>query len=100
MIYIVEDERYDDLEDAVDAVIDNIDTDEFDEFLNEVYSDIEIAGVFYSPARVLHKVDPIYYNCAFCDWTDGLRDEIAEAIEGMRYGDSETVYGVDVEVGN
>lgn len=98
MVFIVHGERYVELEDAVDAVIDGIDSKEYDDYLDETHEMVQIAGAEYTPSYVLKEVDPLYYDCSFSDWTDSLRDEITETLECMDCGDSDTVYGVDVEV--
>ena len=40
----------------------------FDEYLNETYPEIEVAGIFFLPSDILKSCDPIAYNCGFIDW--------------------------------
>lgn len=54
----------------------------YDDMLNEVYGDIELAGLTYSTARTLKLVDPIAYRTGFLDWIDGETGETLEEIEG------------------
>lgn len=50
---------------------------EYDDFLDEVYGDIQIGYLTFSPSEVLYKLDPIAYKCGFSDWLsdEGLTDE-------------------------
>jgi len=42
----------------------------YDDFLDEVYGDVEIAGLTYATSEVLKATDPIAYRCGFLDWLD------------------------------
>jgi hypothetical protein len=42
----------------------------FNDFLDEVYSDFEIAGMTYRPSYVLENTDPTAYRVMFHDWAD------------------------------
>ena len=42
----------------------------FDEFLNECYGTITIAGMTYHAGDILLECDPIAYRVTFNDWTD------------------------------
>lgn len=58
----------------------------FDEFLDDVYGVVEVAGLSYCTSDLLKSTDPIAYRCAFNDWLDA---EISEGnikeIEGLYY---------------
>lgn len=41
---------------------------DYDEFLNEVYGDINVCGLKYPASQVLYEVDPIVYRCGMADW--------------------------------
>jgi hypothetical protein len=41
----------------------------YDEFLNECYGDVEIAGMKHPTSQVLKEVDPIAYDVGFSDWS-------------------------------
>ena len=43
----------------------------FEEWLDEVYEPVEIAGVTIAASTVLRECDPIAYRCAVADWEDG-----------------------------
>lgn len=42
----------------------------FDDMLDDVYGDVEIAGMTYPASRTLLRVDPIAYRVSFNDWLD------------------------------
>ena len=53
----------------------------FDEWLDDVYGNAEIAGYEYQTSRVLKQVDPIAYRVGFSDWIsfqieDGMLIEV------------------------
>lgn len=50
---------------------------EYDDFLDETYGNIQIGCCTFSPSRVLSELDPIAYRCGFSDWLDseGLTEE-------------------------
>lgn len=53
--------------------------DEYDDMLDEVYGDCNIAGMSYSTSKALKDVDTVAYNVGFNDWVDGYEIEnIAE----------------------
>lgn len=57
----------------------------YDEELNSA-GDIEVAGLLFSPARIIRELDPIAYRTGFNDWADaeGIDTDalIGEAREG------------------
>ena len=42
----------------------------YDEMLDEVFEDVDIAGLKYATSRALKELDPIAYRCGFLDWLD------------------------------
>lgn len=48
----------------------------YDEWLDEVYGDVQIGPYEYSTARALRLVDPIAYRTGFSDWLDDMGIEI------------------------
>ena len=55
----------------------------FDETLDEVYREAQIAGVTYSTSYALKKIDPTAYRVGFLDWLDSeeLTTDESEADE-------------------
>lgn len=48
---------------------------QYDEMLDEIYPEVQIAGLNYSTSHALREVDPTAYRCGFADWLDSeLRD--------------------------
>jgi hypothetical protein len=47
----------------------------FDEWLDDAYGDVTIAGLTYSASFALQKIDAIAYACAFSDWLDSNYNE-------------------------
>ena len=43
----------------------------YDDMLDEVYEDVQIAGYSYSTSNALKEVDPIAYHTGMSDWLDG-----------------------------
>ena len=65
--------------------------DEYDQWLDDVYGDVEICGMMYSSNRALKLLDPVAYRCAKndfesnydlnnCEEYSDLKDEL-EALE-------------------
>ena len=42
----------------------------YDDMLDEIYGECQIAGYKYSTSHALKIVDRIAYDTGFCDWTD------------------------------
>lgn len=45
-------------------------TEEYDEYLDERYGNVDVMGLSYSTSRVLKAVDPSAYNKGFSNWSD------------------------------
>lgn len=60
--------------------------EQFDDFLDEVYGEIEICGLQYSASNAFKSVDPIAYRCNYNDWVDSqLQDGVLEEVDGKYY---------------
>jgi hypothetical protein len=70
------------MSDNLDAIVKQeltrVDVEEqYDEFLDECYGDVEIAGFSYTTSRSLKQVDPIAYRCGLIDFLDAqVQDDI------------------------
>jgi hypothetical protein len=61
---------------------DHIDEAEYDQYLDDCYGDIEIAGMDFSTSHALKELDPTAYRCGFNDYCDALDLEgIAEYLD-------------------
>ena len=58
----------------------------FDEFLDEAYGTVEVAGLTYCTSDLLKSTDPIGYRCGFNDWLDAeITEGNLKEIEGLYY---------------
>lgn len=70
-------EEFDSRELAEEAVIEYA-AGSFDDFLDEVWGDVEICGYSYSASHALEAVDPVAYRCALNDYESSLFPDIEE----------------------
>ena len=40
----------------------------FDEYLDEIYGTVEVAGLTFDVVTALKELDPIAYHCSYVDW--------------------------------
>lgn len=95
--YLVNGERYDDEEDLAEAVLEDLDSDYYDDYLNEVYSCYEIEGVSFSPSTILKTMDETAYWQGYDEYVDGLRNDLVYDLRHMYVDSSEDIYGCTVE---
>ena len=50
----------------------------YDQYLDDVYSPVEVAGIEFDASRILKELDPIAYRTGFNDWTDSEDIEIED----------------------
>ena len=56
--------------------------EQYNDYLDEVYGNVDVAGYSYSTSDLLHRIDPIAYGQGLSDYVDGLDfDEIDEYVE-------------------
>lgn len=56
--------------------------DQYDEMLDEVYGNVQIAGYTYTTSHALKNVDPIAYRVGLSDYESSVEeDEIGEATD-------------------
>lgn len=48
---------------------------DYDEFLDEAYGVVNIAGFSYTTSQALKQLDPIAYDVSYSDWLDAMEDE-------------------------
>ena len=96
--YIIDNEHeFETAEEAADYIIEDMDSDAYDEMLDEAYGDIEICGYSYSASMALACVDEVAYNCGHNDYYDSLRPDMVDELEGMDDGESIDIYGYGIE---
>lgn len=94
--YFVENEPMESAEKAVEKVIDNISPKLFDDYIDEVYDDIEIFGCTYCASRVLKEVDEINYTMCFNDWKNDLFDEVLSVVNALAPGEEDSYCSVTI----
>lgn len=96
MKWIVDGYEYNELSESVSAVIESIDTNRFDEYLDKIYGEFDVCGYNCTAAETLKAVDPTTYRRKFNEWKGSLSDDIEGELEDMSNGDATNLYGVDV----
>ena len=91
--YLVE---CDSAESAAQEVIENVDDCYWDDYLDDVYGEVEICGHEYCASRVLSLVDEVACRCGKNDWLDGEYQDIVYSLERMMDGDEDEYFGVTV----
>lgn len=66
--------------DVVKGEID-IHTDEYKEFLNEIYGEVQVCGMTYSQGDLLEAIDPVAFRCGLGDYESEIQSELEEALE-------------------
>lgn len=62
----------------------------YDEMLDEVYGDAEIAGYTYSTSTALKRLDHVAYEQGFADWLDScVKDGILFEEDGHYFSSDE-----------
>lgn len=83
--------------DVAEYIVENMDADQYDDMLDEIYGEVQIAGYTYSTSNALKNVDRIAYECGFDDMKDLERSDIVYELNRMDDGDSGVFQGMSVE---
>lgn len=59
----------------------DISSDEYMEFLDEVYGEVTICGMTYSAGSALEAVDPVAFRVGLGDYESQIQAELEEAID-------------------
>ena len=86
----------DSAESAAKEVIENVEDCYWDDYLDEIYGEVEICGCEYYASRALSLVDEVAYRCEKNEWLDGEYQDIVYSLERMMDGDKEEYFGVTV----
>ena len=84
MKYVVigTEEVFEEAWEAVDSCADKYDyEDDFVEYLNNEYGEIDVCGEYYDAAEVLRSVDEWEFDSQFDRWFDDLKDDLARDLE-------------------
>ena len=83
--------------DAKDYIIENIDYQYYNEWL-DCDREIEVLGFSYYPSYILENLDPIAYRCGFDDFLYAYADdEIDYWLDRAEKGYSAECFGFDIE---
>jgi len=78
---------------AKQYIINNFYLDElFDDYLNEVYGEVEICGYTYNSASALKEIDNVAYRTGYNDWLDTLDIDLPCSYDG----EDDEIYGFTV----
>ena len=95
--YYVNDYEYETIEEATDAVFDDMEEDVFEEWLHEEHGYyVDICDNEYDPVDVLRAMGD--FDDMMGDWKSEHYGEAMGAIARLDVGDSETIFGSFVEV--
>ena len=86
----------DDVESAVQEIIDNVPDACWDDYLDDVCEEIDVFGYKYYASHILAMIDWETYVDEKGDWLDGERGEIEREINRMEDGDREEYWGITV----
>ena len=96
--YLVFGEEYETISEAVEAFMDAVDEDTFDDYLHDEYGcSVDICGEDFDPVEVLRDYDSSLYDDKFEDWKREVEEEVEDTIGYMEADDIETLYGIDIE---
>lgn len=42
--------------------------EQYDEYLDEIGSNVHVQGIAFAPSQILKVCDPVAYRCGFNDW--------------------------------
>lgn len=80
-------DKIEDIEERIDE-LEGYSEDDFDDYLDEVYGEVELMGVEYRYGKVLQSVDEIAYSCAYTEYIDreisSDIDDITSDIDNLR----------------
>lgn len=93
-----EDEKLYDADEVAYAIVERMDDSAYVDMLDEVYGEVEIAGISYSTSMALKDLDPTAFRCGRNDYYDDLARDMAYDIEhDLAFDeDEEDFYGFTV----
>lgn len=86
----------DNIDDVVEAILDQMDSAYFDDMLDECCQQVEVCSYVYTPSEVLKSCDPVAYDYEFENYKDNLSYDIGYDLDRMYDGEQTNFYGVDV----
>lgn len=95
--YIVNGSEMEDIEEVLYYLEYNFDNECFDDYLDEVYPDYEIGGMYYSASKILSECDPSVYDSLLYEYVNGEREAWEDYIINLNNGDTGYICGYDIE---
>ena len=83
MKWIIDGTEYTELEEATEAILDEIPEDDYNDWIDEVYPEIEIGCCRFYASEILKELDPIAYDCGMDDFKESIRESIQDELYGM-----------------
>lgn len=63
------------------------DEDQYEEWLNDCYGDVDVCGISYPAGRALRELDPIAFRCGRNDYENSLLDVAEHMIDREDFED-------------
>lgn len=95
--YLLNGVRYDDEEELAEVVLEDLDSDYYDDCLNNSYSFYEIEGIRFHPSTILKTMDETAYWQGYDEYVDSLKNDLIYDLRHMGVNSSEDFYGCTVE---
>lgn len=97
MKFLVDNEETMELEELLELLVENVDSDSYDDMLDECYPMIEIGSISLYPSRVLEECDSIAYSCGLSDYADSMRYDYEDTLDNMSEDEETTINGVYIK---
>lgn len=97
MKFLVDNEETMELDELLELLVENVDSEAYDEMLDECYPMVEIGSISLYPSRVLEECDPIAYRCGLSDYADSESENYEYELERMDEDEETTINGFDIK---
>jgi hypothetical protein len=77
-------EKISDKEDEIKILEANENEDEYDEYLDDVFGDCEVAGMKMQTSRVLKEMDEVAYNQGMSEFNDNKISELHDELNDLK----------------
>lgn len=97
MTWVVDECIWEGLHDTTQAVLELIDVDQYEVYLNQTADKVLIDGVLIPAGTALRRAGEATFQESAWQWVESLHDSVRYQLDSMDDGCSETIHGVDVE---
>ena len=77
------DEKISDLKEEIEKLDSNDNEEEYNEFLDDTYGSVNVAGYKYDTSYVLKEIDPTAYSVGHSDFNNSRLTEAQEELESL-----------------